>query len=208
MTDVHKDDLSFWNVTLAASFLVLSSFLSYYLNLGIENTILIAGARCWIQLTLVGYILSDVFESRNPWLVALLTCVLTLLGTSEAVFSRSKKSYDGIFLIVLVSMSCSLVVALLGARFVINQDQEIWWEPVRLIPILGMLIGNAVSGVSVGVGYVLNQVVDNQDKIEMYLSFGASRYEAMQPLLIEAVRLAVIPSINSMSVVGLISIPG
>lgn len=201
--------LTLWNVLFAAAFVVLASFLSHLLGLGIEGTILVAGARCWIQLTLVGYILADVFESRNPWLVALMTVTLIMLGTFEAVFQRSKRSYKGIYFVVLTSLSASLVIALLGVRFAINtMPGTEWWNPVQLIPITGMLIGNAVSGVAVGVEYVLGQVVDNQDKIEMHLAFGASRFEAMQPILIEAVKLAVIPSVNAMSVVGLISIPG
>lgn len=201
--------LTIWNVLFAAAFVVLASVLSFALGLGIESTILVAGSRCWIQLTLVGFILNDVFESRNPWLVAFMTIILTLLGTFEAVFQRSKKTYKGIYPVVLSSLFASLVVALLGVRFAISKRPGTsWWDPVQLIPITGMLIGNAVSGVAVGVGFVLNQVIDNQDKIEMYLAFGASRFEAMQPILIEAVRTAVVPSVTSMSVVGLISIPG
>ena len=204
----HGTELTLWNVLFAASFLVAASGFSYHLKLGIETSILVAGARCWIQLTLVSYILKDVFEARNPWLVTLLTGVLLLLGTSEAVFSRSKRTFRGMFLIMLGSLSTSLMIGLLGVKFAMTQEDQVWWEPVRVIPILGMLIGNAVSGVTVGVSYILAQVVENQDKLEMSLSFGASRYEAMQPILNEAVRLAVIPSINAMSVVGLISIPG
>lgn len=201
--------LSVWNVAFAALFVVLSSVVSFFLGLGLESTILIAGARCWLQLTLVSYILDDVFEAQNPWLVALMTLVLTMLGAFEAVFQRSKKMYPGIYLVVLASLMASLIVGLLGVKFAITHKPGTpWWDPIKLIPIIGMLIGNGVSGVSMALSYITSQVIENQDKIEMYLAFGATRYECMQPILIEAVRLAVTPSINAMSVVGLISIPG
>lgn len=210
-TNVLRDDQSqvtIGNVISAALFLCLSSILSYILGLGVEYTILLAGGRCWIQLTLVGLILQDVFEAQNPWLVILMTTVLLFLGAFEVVFQRSKLTCRGLYFIVLASLVCSLIIGILGVRFAVHVGQVSWWNPAQLIPILGMLIGNAVSGISVGIGYVLDRIVDNQDQIEMDFAFGASRFEAMQPILIEAVRLAVLPSINAMSVVGLISIPG
>jgi len=42
----------------------------------------------------------------------------------------------------------------------------------------------------------------------MYLAFGATRFEACRPIATEALRLALLPTINQMSVIGLISIPG
>lgn len=201
--------LSVWNVAFAALFVVLASIVSFVLKLGIESSILVAGARCWIQLTLIGYVLNDVFETKNPWVVLLMTITLTLLGSFEAVFQRSKKRFPGMFLVVLISLASSLVVGALGVRFAITRKPgAAWWDPIKLIPIIGMLVGNGVSGVAIGVGYMLTQVMENQDKIEMYLAFGSTRFECMQPILIESVRLAVTPSINSMAVVGLISIPG
>jgi hypothetical protein len=49
---------------------------------------------------------------------------------------------------------------------------------------------------------------DSRDKIETYLSFGATRFEACRPIAVEALKLALLPTINQMSVIGLISIPG
>ena len=41
-------------------------------------------------------------------------------------------------------------------------------------------------------------VSEQKEKIEMYLSFGASRWEASRPVIVEAIRLAMLPTINSM----------
>lgn len=195
--------LTLFNVGVAAAFVLLTSVASHYLGLGLEGTILVAAVRCYVQLTLVSYILTDVFETRSPWLVALLTATLLLLGAFEAVFQRSKRTYRGAYLVVLASLALSIVVGLVGVKYAVTTaGAAMWWEPAKLIPITGMLIGNAVSGVSIGVSHVLNQVMESQDKIEMDLAFGASRTEAMQPIVVEAVRIAVIPSINAMSVVG------
>ena len=194
-------DLGLYNVIIAFLFLLLSALVSKYQQFGIEVAIIIAGVRCWIQLTLLSFILSDLFRAHNAWLVALMSTVLILLGAMEGVIQRSKLGYRGMYPVYLISLCVPLVVGLLGVRFAVNTD-EVWWEPRKLIPILGMLIGNAISGLSIGTGNVLSQVMQNGDQIELFLSFGADRHEAMRPILVDAIRTAVMPSINSMSVVG------
>lgn len=49
---------------------------------------------------------------------------------------------------------------------------------------------------------------DNKDKVETYLAFGASRFEACRPIATEALKVALTPNVSQMSVIGLISIPG
>ncbi|KAF8072217.1 hypothetical protein FPV67DRAFT_1484432 [Lyophyllum atratum] len=83
-----------------------------------------------------------------------------------------------------------------------------FWEPIQYIPILGMLCGNTISSIVVCVSFVLRELQENRDKVEMRLAFGASRMEACKPIAREALRLALTPVINQMSVLGIISIPG
>lgn len=65
-----------------------------------------------------------------------------------------------------------------------------------------------ISAVSVAMNAVSTQFADNRDKIETYLAMGASRYEACRPIAVESLKLALLPTINQMSIIGLISIPG
>jgi len=71
-----------------------------------------------------------------------------------------------------------------------------------------MLCGATISGIVVAVGSVLRELEENREKVEVYLAFGASRFEACKPIAVEGLRLALLPTINQMSVIGLISIPG
>ncbi|OMH84090.1 UPF0014 membrane protein [Zancudomyces culisetae] len=82
------------------------------------------------------------------------------------------------------------------------------WAAYKFIPIMGMLFGNCMVGITMGIKTALESVHSERDIIECYLSFGATRYEAMKPILIKSMRNAMIPSINNMSITGLISIPG
>jgi len=83
-----------------------------------------------------------------------------------------------------------------------------FWTPDQYIPIVGMLCGATISGVVVANNFVLKEVSENRDKIETLLAFGATRFEACMPVAREALRLALTPPINQMSVLGIIAIPG
>lgn len=71
-----------------------------------------------------------------------------------------------------------------------------------------MITGNAISSMALANAYVVRELSDNCDKIEVYISFGATRLQAARPIMKEALKLALMPTINQMSVIGLISIPG
>ncbi|KAG9292399.1 hypothetical protein G9A89_015269 [Geosiphon pyriformis] len=100
----------------------------------------------------------------------------------------------------------SLVVGIIGIRYAMSQEP--FWEPSKFIPVMGMLLGNSMNGVAIGLGSTLRQLSEQREKIENYLAFGASRWEAARPVAMEAIRIAMLPTINDMSVIGLISIPG
>ncbi|CAG8846131.1 14514_t:CDS:2, partial [Racocetra persica] len=82
------------------------------------------------------------------------------------------------------------------SRFAMHQIP--FWDPQVFIPTMGMLLGNCMSAIAVGVSYALEQFSEQKEKIEMYLAFGASRWEAGRPVATEAIRLAMLPTINSM----------
>ncbi|KAJ8518318.1 hypothetical protein ONZ45_g4613 [Pleurotus djamor] len=188
----HSNDkeLLWTNVALAFSFVALDVGLSAFLGLGLEKSLLISATRCFVQLAIAAKVLETIFAARNPWLVAGLVCMLNVLGAFETV---------GL-------MTSSIPIAMLGAKFAISVDP--FWEPMQFIPIVGMLCGSTISGVVVCSSSLLRDLVENRDRVEMYLAFGATRMEACKSVAVESLRLALMPTINSMSVLGIISIPG
>ncbi|GAB5591905.1 hypothetical protein Unana1_06805 [Umbelopsis nana] len=155
----------------------------------------------------MGFVLEDVFKAQNPALVMLMTMILILLGCYEIMYNKSKKTYKGMFITCLFSMTTStLLVGIIGSRFAMAEDP--FWTPEKFVPTTGMLLGNLMSGMAVAIGSCLSSLSDGQEKIETYLSYGATRWEAGLSVATESVRLAMLPTINQMSVIGLIAIPG
>ncbi|CAG8458872.1 23113_t:CDS:2 [Rhizophagus irregularis] len=135
--------------------------------------------------------------------VSAVRCVvqLTLMGlVLEDVF-KAQNPY-----IVFAMILSTMIIGTIGSRFSLNQGK--FWDPRIFVPTMGMLLGNGMSAIAVATSYALNQLSEQKEMIEMYLSFGASRWEAGRPVAVEAIRLAMLPTINAMSIIGLIAIPG
>ncbi|CAL1717221.1 unnamed protein product [Somion occarium] len=199
--------LTWANVGLAFSFILFDTVISHTFGLGVGSSLLTAALRCVFQLSLVALVLQKVFEANNLWAVAGIAFLLNLMGTTETVVNKSKKRYMHMFPSVLFGMLGSTIpVSIIGIRFAMSVEP--FWKPEQYIPVVGMLCGSTISGIVVSVSYVLKELYDNRDKVEMYLAFGASRFEASKPIAKEALRFALTPNINQMSVIGIIAIPG
>ncbi|ORX95816.1 UPF0014-domain-containing protein [Basidiobolus meristosporus CBS 931.73] len=201
------EPLAWSNVGIATGLLLINGAISLYMGLRLEKSLIISGVRSVVQLTLMGMILEDVFKTKNPFIIFGMAGVLVLLGAYETTFNKSKRRHSGMFISVLISMFCStLLIGLIGNAFAMNVSPV--WTAHKFIPTLGMLLGNCMTGMALGISSCLNQFCDNKERLEMSLGLGASRWEAGRPVAVEAIRVAMLPTINSMSVMGLISIPG
>jgi putative ABC transport system permease protein len=201
-------DLGYGDVLIAASLIFINGLLSYALQLGLERRLLIAAVRTIVQLLLIGYVLEWIFAERNTPIIWLLALVMSLIAGIAAV-QRVEKRYPGIWMIGIVSvMAASWLVTGVALSAVIPTSA--WQENAAqyVIPLLGMILGNALTGISLGLNQLTEQLTSHSARVELYLTLGATRWEAARGPVRNAMRTALIPIINSMSVVGLVSLPG
>ncbi|CAG8466932.1 14877_t:CDS:2 [Funneliformis mosseae] len=192
-----ESTLHWYHVGIASTFIIINGIISIWLGLHLEASLFVSSVRCVVQLTLMGLVLEDVFKADNPFIVLAMIFILVFLGANEIVLHKSKRRHSGMFISVLLSLGLStLVIGTIGSRYAL--DQKEFWNPRIFIPTMGMLLGNGMSAIAVGTSYALNQFSEQKEKLELYLSFGASRWEAGRPVAVEAIRLAMLPTINSM----------
>lgn len=200
-------ELQWYHVAIASCLILVNGFLSILLGLGLEKRLFISATRCVVQLTIMGLVLQHIFDAKNPVLVMLMALVLTTLGAYEAVYNVSKRRHVFMFPSVLGSMATScLIIGTFGTRLAMGVDPLT--SPREFIPALGMLLGNTMTAISLGLDQCLSQLSEHKERIELYLSMGATRWEACRPIAVEAMRRALMPTINQTSIIGLISIPG
>jgi putative ABC transport system permease protein len=83
-----------------------------------------------------------------------------------------------------------------------------WYDPRYAIPLLGMILGNGMTGVSLGLDRLLTAAVQDKSAIEARLALGHAFAEAVRLPVREAVRTGLLPVINAMSAAGLVFLPG
>ncbi|KAI8051427.1 UPF0014 family [Syncephalis plumigaleata] len=201
--DPSYKPLEWRNVAIASTLILINMLISSGFGLELEIPLLVASIRCVVQLTVMGMVLEQIFSTDNPWTVIGLGCVLILLAAIEITYHKSKYRFNGMYANLRIIYSPLLS---LGNLLVI--EAEPFWDPYKFIPTLGMLIGNTMSAVAIGVNSCMMQFREHRERIEVQLAFGATRWEAAKPTMVESIRLAMLPTINSMSVMGLITIPG
>jgi putative ABC transport system permease protein len=83
-----------------------------------------------------------------------------------------------------------------------------WFSPQFAIPLLGMILGNTLNGIALGLDRLGGELAAKRSQVETILALGATRWEAARQSIQQAVRTGMIPLINSMMVVGIVSLPG
>ncbi len=202
----HSIQLTPFDLFLAIGLIVIAVIISTTLRLGLTKSLALASTRCMLQLGAMGLILKKIFQINTPLLVSGWLLIMLLFAGREAV-RRSKTKYRGINLDALFTMTVSSMVAGgLATQMVIKVDP--WYNPQYLIPIFGMVFGNSLNGICLGLDRLTEYVRSRGREIELRLAFGATRAEAIRDGARQAVRTGMIPIINNMTVAGIVSLPG
>jgi len=200
-------ELSYWQVAVAALLIVVNGAISIVLRLGMERTLAIASVRTVLQLALIGVVLEWVFQVDHWSVVVVLLCIMTGVAAVTAA-QRSKRRYPGIWWDTVVSIWASSWLVTGFTLLVVMHGIERWYQPQYAIPLLGMVLGNTLNGISLGQNTLTEALVSQRERIEGLLAIGATRWEAVREPVQLAIRTGTIPIINSMMIVGLVSLPG
>ena len=197
--------LHLWQVGIAALLMVVSGTISLALGLGLERRLLLASIRTVVQLLLVGLVLNWIFSHTHWYYVLTMAVAMTLIAGISAV-RRTGRTYSGMWLDSVMAMGLSSwVMAALAVTVIIRVR---WDQPQYTIPLLGMILGNTLNGISLGVDRLGEELGGKRDRVETLLALGATRWEAARAAVQESLRTGMTPTINAMMIVGLVSLPG
>ncbi|MBK0400457.1 iron export ABC transporter permease subunit FetB [Limibaculum sp. M0105] len=200
--------LSYWDIVLAAVFLVLNAGLSLALRLDLERQLLIAAGRMVVQLLMVGLILKAVFAAASPWITLLVALVMVGFAGHE-IRARQERRLAGPWGYALGAGAMTLAGTIVTAFALASQIQPTpWWSPQFALPLFGMVLGNTMTGVSLGLDALHGMVGRERRAIEAQLLLGHTRLAALLPVVRRALRSGFTPIINAMAATGVVSLPG
>jgi len=156
-----------------------------------RTTLFYALFRMLVQLILIGYVLTFIFTSDSSYLVILILSVMLVAASVIALRPLQKKNknlYMYAFISIFIGGIFTLIMVIFGVI-----DLNPWYEPRFLIPIAGMIFANSMNAVSISAERFENE----SQRGYSYREARAISYKA-----------ALIPIINSLFAVGLVSLPG
>ena len=150
-----------------------------------------ANFRMLIQLLLIGYVLTYIFETDQPVVILLVILFMILMSSWIALRPLQERGIKA-FMVVIASLGLSgLAVLFLISQFIVELPR--WFEPNFIIPIAGMIFANSMNTVSLA-----------GERFSTEQERGKNYREARR----SALETAMIPQINALLAVGLVSLPG
>jgi putative ABC transport system permease protein len=196
------------DLVLAGVFAALAGGLSLAAGLKLERQFAIAFLRMVVQLALVGIVLKFVFEQSN-WLWTAGVAIIMLVIASFEATARVKLGplRRRAFGLALGTLSLVAVTATVFTTAAVIRHQP-WYQPGVLLPLLGMILGNALSAMGLVLTTLRDSVTRDRRAIETQLALGATRFEAMKASVKSSLATGLTPVINMLAVAGVVSLPG
>jgi putative ABC transport system permease protein len=196
------------DLVMASVLVLLLAGVSLWMQLGLAQQLVVAAIRTTVQLLLIGFVLKALFSFSHWYWVALLATAMLMIAGRE-VIARQKHRLMGWwgFGVGTASMFLStFLITLLVLVLIIGNEP--WYKPQYAIPLLGMMLGNTMTGIALGMNTLTQTTLQQRAILESRLMLGHSWRRAMEPILKEATRTGMIPIINAMAAAGVVSLPG
>jgi putative ABC transport system permease protein len=198
--------LSWFDLALAAALVLVAVAISTWQRLGLARAFAIGAVRATVQLIAVGYVLTFLISNRH-WYLVLLALLVMLVAATATATDRQKAGRAALFVISGTAMLVGAGVTLAYVDAVVLRLHP-WYDPQYLIPLFGMIIGNSMNGAALAAERLNGEMELRRGEVEAYLALGASPARASAEAVRRALVAAIMPTVNMLMVVGLVSLPG
>ncbi len=203
---MNVEEISPFQLVLCLGFVLIAGISSLVFRLGLEKDLAWGTVRTFAQLFLVGYVLQFIFDIKNPYLI-LLYYAWMIFWAAQTIRGRVKEKQVRIFAPTFISMVISYMIVAITVTAGIVQIRP-WYTPQYFIPLGGMIIGNSMNAISIALDRMFSDLRNRRDEIELAFCLGATYQEATSDILRDVIKAGMIPSINALMTVGLVSLPG
>lgn len=190
------------SLLMALALVAIALIISSKEKLGLEKEMLWSITRAIIQLIIVGYILKYIFNVDHK----ILTLLMVLFICVNAAWNAKKRSKN-----LPHAFAISLTAIITGTTLTLTillLSRAIEFTPMQVIPISGMIAGNAMVAVSLCYNNLHQRFNDERQRVLEMLSLGATPKQSSAGIIRASIRASLIPTIDSAKTVGIVSLPG
>lgn len=195
-----------WQLALACGFIIGAAVLITVLKLDVTKKFLFSALRAFIQVLLLGYLLSWLFGLDN---VALTISIIAIMsGVAALTASRRNSNVPGMLAPVAftVLFAVGLTITFIVTAGIIQVEP--WYAPRYAVPLAGMVLGNSMGALAIALERVFSDLDARTDEIRGLIALGATPWEVALPSMRAALRAGIIPSMNTLATAGIVFIPG
>jgi len=195
-----------WQLGLASVFIVASIAVIWAMKFGLGKRLAWAAVRSYVQLLILGYVLSWLFHLDSGLMV--IAVLLIMSGVAAITVSRRVSEMPG--KIIRATFTVLFGVCLLITFTVTGLIVQVhpWYLPRYVIPVAGMVLGNSMASVAIALERVFRDLDARSDEIRGLVALGATPREAADASIRSSLIAGLIPSINTLATAGVVFIPG
>ena len=199
-------NIDIWGLLIALGMVAVAAIISELMHMGIGKTLMWSSCRALVQLCAMGFIIGYVIRSNSVWMVFALMAVM-LVAAVQIVMSRARGIPKGLAGPIFLSLVITMLLMLALVTELIVRPHP-WYAPQLVVPLTGMLLGNTVSALAVGLSRFFESMRERRDEVDTLLALGATTWEASRPSVVSSIRLGLMPTTASLASAGIVTVPG
>lgn len=165
---MHQPNITNESLAFSIILVLVAIFISHKEKLTLEKDIIWSTCRAIVQLLIVGYILKYIFHVDHE----ILTIAMVMFICFNAAWNARKRSkyIEKVFVTAFIAITSSTLLTLL----ILIITKAIVFTPMQVIPITGMIAGNAMIAVGLCFNNLGQRFSNQQQQIQEMLSLGAT----------------------------------
>ena len=172
-------NIDIWGLLIALGMVAVAAIISELMHMGIGKTLTWSSCRALVQLCAMGFIIGYVIRSNSVWMVFALMAVM-LVAAVQIVMSRARGIPKGLAGPIFLSLVITMLLMLALVTELIVRPHP-WYAPQLVVPLTGMLLGNTVTALAVGLSRFYESMEERRDEVDMMLALGATPWESARP---------------------------
>lgn len=194
-----------YSLILATLACLTMAGLAFWGQLNEKKTIIQAILRCLAQLLIFGIFLKVIFDQNSVAVTIAIAAFMTLMAIAT-VRSRLESKEVMSYASLIISLFFNTWIIAISLVFLL--DGVVSFEAKRFIPLLGMLLGNSLNGITLGLQRVQAEMKEKKNMVFTMLGLGRNINESTHDIFQSAMTTSITPILNTMAVVGIVSFPG